>query len=355
MKRNIYFYVVFFAVILYSCKDASIEKDKSNQTAENKVTENVLFTGKTVYSKILRTDTKILGYSSQKDNSLSKEFLEILDETTSQLDSTNSAMKVKGFGAVSLTVNGINLSDLSNNIPSGLQRIKAAAPVLYGQNVSFTLSRNIPQNIKGSQKSKSSILSDTTVTMYVPELVEISSPKVETSKDLMPYCFYKDFVLKWNTDLKNENGLVVVVEWSGMYVTGQKENKYVRNRNNFVQHTLYEVIRSGTILSNWKEKQLDPIETEVSINQTFFHIQVKIKTGESKSNSIGATFDIDKERGISQLIYSYMNTPKSGVRHRSEIHYGTTTLSFEGFNVVNLEGEYWTSRETTGEIHLKRK
>jgi len=229
MKRNIYFYVVFFAVILYSCKDASIEKDKSNQTAENKVTENVLFTGKTVYSKILRTDTKILGYSSQKDNSLSKEFLEILDETTSQLDSTNSAMKVKGFGAVSLTVNGINLSDLSNNIPSGLQRIKAAAPVLYGQNVSFTLSRNIPQNIKGSQKSKSSILSDTTVTMYVPELVEISSPKVETSKDLMSYCFYKDFVLKWNTDLKNENGLVVVVEWSGMYVTGQKENKYVRN------------------------------------------------------------------------------------------------------------------------------
>lgn len=229
MKRNIYFYVVFFAVILYSCKDVSIEKDKSNQTAENKVTENVLFTGKTVYSKILRTDTKILGYSSQKDNSLSKEFLEILDETTSQLDSTNSAMKVKGFGAVSLTVNGINLSDLSNNIPSGLQRIKAAAPVLYGQNVSFTLSRNIPQNIKGSQKSKSSILSDTTVTMYVPELVEISSPKVETSKDLMPYCFYKDFVLKWNTDLKNENGLVVVVEWSGMYVTGQKENKYVRN------------------------------------------------------------------------------------------------------------------------------
>jgi hypothetical protein len=229
MKRNIYFYVVFFAVILYSCKDVSIEKDKSNQSAENKVTENVLFTGETVYSKILRTDTKILGYSSQKDNSLSKEFLEILDETTSQLDSTNSAMKVKGFGAVSLTVNGINLSDLSNNIPSGLQRIKAAAPVLYGQNVSFTLSRNIPQNIKGSQKSKFSILSDTTVTMYVPELVEISSPKVETSKDLMPYCFYKDFVLKWNTDLKNENGLVVVVEWSGMYVTGQKENKYVRN------------------------------------------------------------------------------------------------------------------------------
>ncbi len=229
MKRNIYYYVVFFAVLLYSCNDINIEKEKNNQTAENKVTENVLFTGKTVYSKILRTDTKILGYSSQKDNSLAKEFLEIIDETTSQLDSENSTMKAKGSGAVSLTVNGVSLSDLSNNIPSGLQRIKAASHVLYGQNVSFVLSRNIPQNTKGSQKSKSTISTDTTVTMYVPELVAISSPKVETSKDLMPYCFYKDFVLKWNSDIKNENGLVVVVEWSGMYVTGQKDKKYVRN------------------------------------------------------------------------------------------------------------------------------
>ncbi|MDD3079971.1 MAG: hypothetical protein PHH37_12840 [Paludibacter sp.] len=121
------------------------------------------------------------------------------------------------------------MSDLNNNIPNGSQRIKAAAPILYGQNVSFTLSRNIPQNITGLQKSNSTVSADTTVTMYIPELVEISSPKVETSKDLMPYCFYKNFVLKWNTDTKNENGLVVVVEWSGMYVTGQKENKYVRN------------------------------------------------------------------------------------------------------------------------------
>lgn len=229
MKRNIYFYVAFFAVTLYSCNEVSIEKDKKNQTADNKVTENVLFTGKTVYSKILRTDTKILGYSSQKDNSLSKEFLVILDESTNQFDNTSTAMQVKEPGVVTLAVNGINLSDLSNDLPSGLQRMKAAAPVLYGQNVSFTLSRNISQNVKGSQKLKSNILSDTTVTMYVPDLVEITSPKVETNKDLMPYCYYKNFVLKWNTDLKNENGLVVVVEWSGMYFTGVKEKKYVRN------------------------------------------------------------------------------------------------------------------------------
>mgnify|MGYP003115952776 CR=1 FL=1 len=43
----------------------------------------------------------------------------------------------------------------------------------------------------------------------------------------------------------------------------------------------------GELKSNWKEKSLDPISTEVKIKQTFFNIQVKIKTDESKSHSIG--------------------------------------------------------------------
>ena len=112
---------------------------------------------------------------------------------------------------------------------------------------------------------------------------------------------------------------------------------------------------SGTIKSNWKEKELEPISTEVSITQTFFNIQIRIKTGESRSYSIGASFDIDKDRGFQQLFYSYFNTPKIGVRKRSEIHYGSTLLNFEGYNVTKMEGEYWTSRETTGEIELIKK
>lgn len=110
----------------------------------------------------------------------------------------------------------------------------------------------------------------------------------------------------------------------------------------------------GFLRSNFEDGKLDPIPTEVSISQTFLHIQIKIKTGESRSHSVGASFDIDEERGYQQLFYSYINTPKSTVRKRSEIHYGTTLITFEGFKVDKLEGEYWTSRETTGEIHLQR-
>ncbi len=111
----------------------------------------------------------------------------------------------------------------------------------------------------------------------------------------------------------------------------------------------------GYIKSNWKGKELEPIPTEVSISQNFFNIQVKIKTKESRSYSIGASFDIDNERGFQQLFYSYLNTPKASVRERSEIHYGSTILNFEGFKVTKMDGEYWTDRETTGEVTLTKK
>ncbi len=111
----------------------------------------------------------------------------------------------------------------------------------------------------------------------------------------------------------------------------------------------------GVIISNGEERQLDPIPIQVSISQSFFNVQIKIKTGESKSYSLGASFDIDRERGIQQLVYSYLNTPRPGVRDRSEIHYGSTILSFTRYPVLEMEGEYWTTRETTGEIKIKKK
>ena len=111
----------------------------------------------------------------------------------------------------------------------------------------------------------------------------------------------------------------------------------------------------GIIKSNWNDDTNLEIPISIVIDQNFFNIQIKIKSEESKSYSIGASFDIDKDRGHQQLFYSYLNTPNSSVRNLSQIHYGSTILNFDGFKVNELEGEYWTSRETTGEIKLKRK
>ncbi len=110
----------------------------------------------------------------------------------------------------------------------------------------------------------------------------------------------------------------------------------------------------GTVISNWEGGDSSPIPVNISIHQTFLNIQVAVKTNESRSFSLGAAFNIDKDRGQQQLFYTYFNTPKPGVREKSQIHYGSALLTFEGHRVQELEGEYWTSRQTTGELNFRR-
>ena len=94
-------------------------------------------------------------------------------------------------------------------------------------------------------------------------------------------------------------------------------------------------------------------KVSVDIRQTFLYIVVKLRSNESTSLSICGAFNIDEKRGIKQLLYSYQNEPKTIIRDRSPLHFGTTKLNISADNLV-MEGEYWTSRATIGMIHLKK-
>lgn len=52
------------------------------------------------------------------------------------------------------------------------------------------------------------------------------------------------------------------------------------------------------------------------------------------------------------LIYTYISESKKNSRDSNSIHYGTAKI--EILNNVLSNGEYWTSRETSGEILCKR-
>lgn len=108
----------------------------------------------------------------------------------------------------------------------------------------------------------------------------------------------------------------------------------------------------GVLISTYTNPPME-IPTSVEILQTFFHTIVKIRTGESTSISRCASYDIDTDRGIRRLYYTYVNTPKPEVRDRSEIHYGTTYLEISN-DTQTLTGEYWTSRKTTGSMSLHK-
>ena len=108
----------------------------------------------------------------------------------------------------------------------------------------------------------------------------------------------------------------------------------------------------GEIVSTYNSENRS-IPVNVVIKHHFFNIQIKVKTGESNSISTCGSFDIDEVSGLKQLIYSYQNNPKATVRERSEIHYGTTRLEINDDANI-LEGEYWTSRKTTGDMKLTK-
>ena len=80
MKKVIYLLSIILSVVMIGCKDDTVKVSKQAQDIENVVTENFLFSGENNYSKILRTDAPMIGYSTIKENSLASNELRIIDD-----------------------------------------------------------------------------------------------------------------------------------------------------------------------------------------------------------------------------------------------------------------------------------
>jgi hypothetical protein len=113
----------------------------------------------------------------------------------------------------------------------------------------------------------------------------------------------------------------------------------------------------GELKSDWidpkTQKGIDPIPMILVIKQTFSSIQVTLMTKESTSYSTTADFGYPHGGEETHLAYNYTNRPKVTIRDRSAIHDGAAILRVVKKPSLMLEGEYWTSRKTRGEISLK--
>lgn len=88
----------------------------------------------------------------------------------------------------------------------------------------------------------------------------------------------------------------------------------------------------------------------VVIRQTLLSIKIQIKTNEITSNTIVGNLVEEMDEYI--LYYTYITNPKSKYSKLNPIQYGTCRLATSNPN--NLVGVYWTSRQTIGDIELKR-
>ncbi len=112
----------------------------------------------------------------------------------------------------------------------------------------------------------------------------------------------------------------------------------------------------GELKSDWKNpetgKIIDPIPVVLVIRQTFSNIKCTLMTKESTSYSTTADINIVPSGDDLYLTYNYTNRPKIAVRDRSAIHDGASILKIIRKPSKSLEGEYWTSRKTGGDISL---
>ena len=57
------------------------------------------------------------------------------------------------------------------------------------------------------------------VELYVPEIVQIAFSSIHEDEDF-PLCYYQDYVVRWNPDSDNSNGIIICVKWIGLMVYG---------------------------------------------------------------------------------------------------------------------------------------
>ena len=65
--------------------------------------------------------------------------------------------------------------------------------------------------------------------MYIPHRIYILDPAATNDEENNPLCYYGDFVVRWNADEQNANGVLIYVEWLGGMAFGDDiDDTYVK-------------------------------------------------------------------------------------------------------------------------------
>jgi len=110
----------------------------------------------------------------------------------------------------------------------------------------------------------------------------------------------------------------------------------------------------GEIVSTWvpaAEPHGTPIQAYLAIHQTFSFIRIRLMTRESNSNLLTGSVARDPS-GLYVVTGIYRNVPDLLRRSTSPIHHGAMLLEVRENPPRVLQGEYWTDRDTKGELRF---
>lgn len=114
----------------------------------------------------------------------------------------------------------------------------------------------------------------------------------------------------------------------------------------------------GQIISSWNDEKtggpIQPIDAFLVIHQTYSNLNLRMITKESKSDLLSGNI-IHNQAGPDKIAGIYNNIPNILIRERSPIHYGGLLLEIHNGEQTNLEGEYWTDRNTKGTLRFNKR
>ena len=111
----------------------------------------------------------------------------------------------------------------------------------------------------------------------------------------------------------------------------------------------------GELDSMWVDpstkKTRPPKIVYLAIEQTMTTVQTRLLTDESESDPIVAAV-AKMPNGYRAISYTYDNTPRIALRRKSRPHRGGALLTIYGEPPNRIAGEYWTDRDSKGELNL---
>ena len=157
------------------------------------------------YLPFLRETDNIIGVSSTKDSPVDEAWVSGYIVCRGKEGSGGTTIAEP----LVVTANGKDLEALTPLTRSG----DRSGHELFGRDVRIQISRN--------PLTRSTEEEDAGVDLYAPVEIEITAPRVDQAQDLLPLCYYDGFLLKWNRDDSNPNGVVIILQWTGEKVVGE--------------------------------------------------------------------------------------------------------------------------------------
>ena len=205
MKKKILFAsMIVFAGILVSCNQKDPVQGQQNTTS-SKV--NIVTTESSPYLDLYESEDELIGhvvftecrvrphqYSSIREQNVGPKTIYIDEDKK-----------------IGLTITDSYKVDTTNKLETKFYIERSVSVISNDANNVSSSSKKPSRQFTGS--------TDFVINVRETEPISITSPYSEDGQDY-PSCYYEDMVVKWNADPYNDNGVVVIVEWNGMVLSG---------------------------------------------------------------------------------------------------------------------------------------